>query len=399
MASAGLLGIAKGVLLARMIGMEGFGAYGLAVVLGAAFQFAIGLGAVEGLGAMLPRTLNEPQGATKALRYLLSAGMTLFLRASPLVVVAAVGFTTAGHAAFALSALLGLANALTTLPMMLTRSQGRLFGFGWAMFLKALLTLVFAAVGAILYGPNGAILGELAGLMAALCIIWPWQSRRLTLNWAEALTEDRLLRSQGRPLLLQGVLSVIQQNIERWAVAATLGLAGSGKYGVALLFITAVNLVHATFFQQIGSRVLPQLAAGESAEKVMRRVLRFAGILGLCTFFVLGLNAYWANELLNFFFPAFGDFTWGLFWLGASAVAQMLHHCDWIVIGCSRQRLLGNIAVWSTLLTLGLCAGGYLFQVSIEYFLFFYFIGRLYLLLATIVGATRCLTPTPTSSG
>jgi hypothetical protein len=397
MASAGLLGIAKGVLLARMIGMEGFGAYGLAVVLGAAFQFAIGLGAAEGLGAMLPRTLQEPQGASKALRNTLAVGMTLFLRASPLVLVAAVGFTIAGHAAMALSALLGLANALTTLPMILARSQGQLLGFGWGMFLKALLTLAFAAAGALLYGPTGAIMGELAGLMVAVCIIWPWQSRCLTLTWAEARTEDRLLRSQGRPLLLQGVSTVIQQNIERWSVAATLGLAGAGSHGVALLFITAVNLVHATFFQQVGSRVLPQLAAGEPAEKVMRRVLRFASVLGICTFFALGLIAYWANALLNFVFPAFGDFTWGLFWLGASAVAQMLHHSDWILIGRSRQRALGNIAVWSVLLTLSLSVGGYLFQVSLEHFLFFYFIGRLFLLFATVSAATRSL-PTQTST-
>lgn len=399
MASAGLLGIAKGVLLARVIDMEGFGAYGLAVVLGAAFQFAIGLGAAEGLGAVLPRTLQEPQGAMKALRNTRAVGMTLLMRASPLVIVTAVGFTTAGHAAMAISSLLGLANALTTLPMILARSQGQLLGFGWGMFLKALLTLAFATAGAFLHGPTGAILGELAGLMVALCIIWPWQSQRLTLTWAEARIDDRLFRNQGRPLLLQSVSTVIQQNIERWAVAATLGLAGAGKYGVALLFITAINLVHSTFFQQVGSRVLPQLAAGEPAEKVMRRVLRFAGILGICTFFSLGLVANWANTLLNFVFPTFGDFTWGLFWLGASAVAQMLHHCDWILIGRSRQHVLGNIAVWSTLLTLALSAGGYLFQVSLEYFLFFYFIGRLYLLFATIVASARCSAPTPTSFG
>jgi hypothetical protein len=296
-----------------------------------------------------------------------------------------------------ISVLLGLVNALTTLPMILARSQGHLLGFGWGMFLKALLSFAFAAAGALLYGPTGALLGELAGLIAALCIIWPWQSRRLTLTLAEARTDDRLLRSQGRPLLLQGVSTVIQQNIERWAVAATLGLAGAGNHGVALLFITAVNLVHATVVQQVGSLVLPQLAAGAPAEEVIRRVFRFAGILGICTFSVLGLIAFWANALLNFVFPAFGDFTWGLFWLGASAIAQMLHHCDWILIGRSRQNVLGNIAMWSMLLTLVLSAVGYLFQVSLEYFLFFYFIGRLYLLLATVGAAVRCLPPSPTS--
>ena len=386
MAIAGALGVSKGVLLASLLGVEGFGIYGLAIVMGGAFQFAVGLGCVEGLSVLLPKLLAEAR-PNDLNQNVYAAARMIVVRAILIALAAFAVCTAVGHPSFALAALLGLANALTTIPMVLARSQGDLRGFGLRMFLKALATLACAAVGAQWGGPDGAITGEFVGLMVALLFSWQKGLSAGSHEWRDTRSRDRELRAQGWPLLMQGANTIAQQNIERWTVAATLGLAGAGKYSFAQLFVTAVNLVHATFFQQAGSRVLARMAAGESSKRVTRQLLGFAAALGGLTFLVLIALAGNANHLLNWVFPAFGDFTWGLIWLGAAAIVQMLHHFDWILIGRSEQHVIERIAWISTVLTIALCAIGFTLGQPLEYFLFSYFVNRFFILVATFATA------------
>jgi hypothetical protein len=186
---------------------------------------------------------------------------------------------------------------------------------------------------------------------------------------------------------MQGVNVVAQQNIERWTVAATLGLEAVGKYGLALIFITAVNLVHATFFQQVGARVLPLIATGQPARQVMVNLVKFAGALGVVSAALVLIIGFYANEFINTVAPNFGNLTWGFVWLGAAAVVQMMHQFDWILIGVKDQVLIERIAWCGTVVTLVLCFAGFAFSLILEYFLFSYFIGRLFIFVTTFCAA------------
>ena len=63
MGLTGVLGITKGLALAKILGVTEFGAYGLTVTTGAAFQFIISLGAIDGLNIILPKLMinNDTQ--------------------------------------------------------------------------------------------------------------------------------------------------------------------------------------------------------------------------------------------------------------------------------------------------------------------------------------------------
>ncbi|MEW6505933.1 MAG: hypothetical protein AB1457_18430, partial [Chloroflexota bacterium] len=297
----------------------------------------------------------------------------------------------AGHPALALGSLIGIGTALTTIPIIYARCRGSLTGFGFSMFLKALFTLITGCVGGWLYGSAGALVGECLGTMAALLHTWPKGLVASTQSFSEVRVTDRMARSAGKPITVQSVNNVVQQNVERWIVAATLGLEGAGKFGLAQLFVTGVNLVHATFFQQAGAKVLPDLASGQSKQQVMLQLLRFSGLIGAVSFSVVVIAAIGASQFLPPLITHIDrdEFKWCLVWLTVGATIQMLHYSDWLMIGCHKQRSLEHISWMLTMASCLLHGFGWLTSQAFEYFLFCYALTRLFLLTASWYSAWK----------
>lgn len=390
MALAGVLGIVKGLALAKILGMAEFGAYGLAIAAGAAFQFMISMGATEGLNMLLPPLIA--QGKEPAVGDMVrSIGKMVILRGLAATVIAWPLLVSIHQAPLFIGALIGTATALTTVPIVHARCRGNLQGFGLSMFLKALATLVASCTGGWIAGTTGALLGECMGMLLAILRTWPTELRHGNPTAADILAMDDQSRKEGKALLIQGANGVVQQNVERWFVTATLGLEGMGRYGLAQLFVTSVNLVHATFFQQAGAKILPQMAAGKPPREAMREMLRFAATLGAATFLALFVSSFFVPFFVHWLAPQASNLNWCLFWLAAGAIAQMLHYSDWLLIASRRQPLLEKISWISTLFSI-LCFGfGWITSETLEYFLFAYFLGRVFFLTSTFWIARRII--------
>lgn len=392
MGLAGVLGIAKGLGLARLLGLEHFGAYGLALVAGAACQFAIGLGTVEGLNTIMPRLLTHHKNGHEPGHAIINAARMIWLRTTLLgcLLWPALFVLQPPHYQILLYApLLGLSNALTTIPMVHARAAGDLMAYGRSMALKALGTLGLSYAGAYAWGADGALLGEFLGALIAMRLAWPAYRSGPPLAWRDTLRADREARRAGWPLMVQGANGIAQQNIERWSVAGALGLEGAGRYGLAQLFVTSINLVHATFFQQSGAHILPKLAEGARPREALRHVIRFGCTLGLASLMALAVALTLGHGLIAHLIPGESDLTWGLVWLMGAAVAQLMHHSDWILIGCRRPQWIERISWLITVLTAIMFGAGLLCHASLAYFLFSYFLGRVALLSTSLTVAWK----------
>ncbi len=390
MALAGMLGVAKGLALAKILGMSEFGSYGLGIAASAAFQFLIGMGSIDGLNVLLPPLIAQRKESDVG-DMVRSICKMVILRGTVATAIAWPLMASMHQASLSIAALVGTATALTTIPIVHAKCRGNLHGFGLSMFLKALATMVTSCAGGWIAGSAGALLGECIGMLLALLRTWPSELQRNTPTGTGMRAMDRQARKEGRALLIQSANGVVQQNVERWLVTATLGLEGMGRYGLAQLFVTSVNLVHATFFQQAGARLLPQMAAGKPPRDAMRELLRFAAILGMITSLVLLVACLFVPFFIQWVSPQISNLNWCLTWLAAGAIAQMLHYSDWLLIGCRRQPLLERISWISTLLSI-LCFGfGWLTSQKLEYFLFAYFLGRFFLLISTFWMAQKVI--------
>lgn len=391
MVIGGLIGISKSFVLIKILGLSEFGKYGLIIVLSTVFQCFIGLGAVEGLAVNLPRLFLNEETDTIALE-LISCFYAILIRGIIITAIFIIFFVFFNLPDYIYSSLLGIATTLMTIPIIVARSARKIEVFGQIIFIKNTVTFILSVVLSLLIGLNGALLGELLGILSIITVAcFNFRNKFRKIFLFQLIERESAMRKDGFALLIQGANSVLQQNIERWFVVATLGLAESGKYGFILNLFTAANLIHAAVYQHAGAVTLPRLVSPKSSRNTILIILQLVLLIGTISLICLIYLMPFLNSLFHIVMPDFGDFYFGLFWLTAAIICQILNQSEWILIAHFHQNIIKRISFISMLLALIFCLIGNIFNFSLNYFLFENFIVKFYVLVATYFAACLIL--------
>ncbi|HEY7460538.1 MAG TPA: oligosaccharide flippase family protein [Gemmatimonadota bacterium] len=336
----GLLGL-RGLLLARLLGPDSYGAWTLFRIAGRYGLFG-GLGVTRGLERELSQSRaaagaagpHDDLSARTALGFLLAVFSTLAAGAL------AVSFRVADPA-FAMGLRAFAASALTEMLILYTlttiRARGELRRFAKLEIMNAAVQLTCVGAGALARGLEGA----LAGFVLASLFNAAVAARRVSLR--PALARDRLgrLLRIGFPQALSVLLGMTLVTADKLAVAAFGGTSLLGYYAfatsIAGLAGSAALIVRTVVFPEVYGQAVTRGQAAALRTHLDRTVLPFTRLYPpLLGFLALGIGPLTALALSQYLpaVPAarlyiFTGFTAGLITLSALGV-----------VAADRQRLL-----------------------------------------------------------
>jgi O-antigen/teichoic acid export membrane protein len=281
MGIASVIGLVKTAVLAKVLGVEDLGLYGLAVLV---TQFGVHLGnwgILSALNNQLPLALGRGEERTPELvgralgAVILASALTGALY---LLAVLALPGSEDVRSALAVALSLAVATTLFEFVLLLLRVERRLLPLGAIYVVRAMLAVVLGAVAGAIWGFTGVIAVEVA-LLVAITLA----ARRL---WLPAVrvarpraAETRWLVSRGAPIMLANLIVVGSASIDRVFVAAVLP-DELGQYIFATIVVTAWLALSGILAQALAPKYLFEHGAGLELSAIRRKALRVMGLAG-----------------------------------------------------------------------------------------------------------------------
>jgi len=359
-ALASVLGLAKTVALAKVLGAGDLGYYGVVLVVLPFGTYLSTAGTLAALGVELPMAFGADDRDADALSArslgLIVLGTTL-VAAIYLLVVAVTSFSDPDmRIALALAAFTVALNSIFEFYLTVLRARVRLVPLASAYFVRSALA-IGATVGAgALFGYRGAIISEtiVLALMVAYVarILEPGLRPRLPRR-PESL---RLIRT-GVPLSLANFALAIALFTDRSFVAVTLP-GDLGQYTLAAIVTVAWFALSGFVAQAVGASALHAYGGGAGLSAVRRRVARATASvlgLGLLGLPVVVVGAAWLKD------GAFSDYALGMhivpiLYAGGALSAVSIY--GYVLLAARRFGLV--LAATTSGLVVGLVAGGLL---------------------------------------
>lgn len=281
MTAASILGVAKSFAYAEVLGVEGFGYYGLVPLV---LQFGVYLsnwGLLNALNVELPLAYGRGAPETDAIAnrsvvsLLCTSGVAALVYLSAIAVF--VPDRTEVRLALSLAALITILTTLTELGILLLRTRQRFLPLGGAYLMRAVALMALGISAGLLWGYLGTILAEAVGLVLVLGIVW----RRWLVDLRPvrpSAREARGLIRVGLPLMAANVIGAGSFTIDRIFVAGSLP-DEFGQYAFASLIVTAWLAVSGMVSQVVTPRILEARGAGESLRALRQRLLRLGAVV------------------------------------------------------------------------------------------------------------------------
>ncbi len=351
---AGLLGFVKVVLFASLLENRAFGLYSLGMLMAAYGEYIFSFGLYKGLECFLPQLYGagkkekaeELRNRTAAALLLLSGAFVLAIAVASVVlrywfasmtVVLMASWISAGSLFFALAA-------------QDLRSRTSTLRFGVAVFGRAAVSLCLGAVLANSYGYQGILIAEaFVGLLLFLYFsrFWCHAFRFEYGDWSN-LSE---VVSVGLPLLFKHLANDLASNLDRWCVAAALGVTVFGQYAFAMILMSAGLVLHTSIWTHLGPKGAFEFGRDGSLGLFMRSLHRFS-IIAIVAFAV----GWWpflyvVRRVIPVYFPAYEVGTQLLPIIYWGVLFQILAQYDWIAMATKRTRVLSRMTVAVALAT------------------------------------------------
>lgn len=284
MAVSSTLGVAKTVVLAKVLGADDLGLYGLVLLVLPFGTFVCSLGVLSALNAELPQAegRGDPGAAAvrdRALGFVLLT--CLVAGAAYVAVVAASATDSRTQVALSLAALTAILTTLFDFYLIVLRSRLRLVAVSGVYAARSALTVVVTALAGALFGYSGAILAEIVALATVLLFvarIWEPDVRPRAPCWEEARGLIRL----GLPLTISTAMFAVTVLADRYFVAATLPRQ-FGQYTFAAIVVVGWLAVHGMVSQAVTARALHAYGAGAGTDGVRARLRRSLAAVGLAS--------------------------------------------------------------------------------------------------------------------
>lgn len=291
MAAASAIGLAKNFLFAALLGPVAFGYYGLVLVVCQVGFYVCTVGIANALVIELP--IAHGRGEDERARRLARTGFSAALVLSAVVgtvyiaVVAGFGLGRGGaHIALMLASGTTVAMSASNTVIVILQGRGLLNEIAVTSFTRALMVLAVGAVGALVGGYEGAIVGECLGIAAATLFILARFLPELRLIRPDRRTTVRLIRV-GSQLMASYALMTAFFTVDRVVVAAVRP-SELGQYTFATLVSLAMLNAWAVLYSIIPSQLLRRYGAGDSIYAIRARLIQILRSLGVASLAGLG---------------------------------------------------------------------------------------------------------------
>jgi O-antigen/teichoic acid export membrane protein len=288
MGASSLIGLAKGLVIARVLGVHDFGVYGVSVLV---LQFGIffsNWGILNALNVKLPIDFGRAEEPAESLLDRSFGALTVVALASVLTYLAAVLAIPANHdvhLALVLTAPTVLLMTISELYALVLRVQRRTTPLATVYVARAALALALGIVASLLWGFVGVIVSEFTALFVVILLAGrAWLPRLRPVRPAPGEI-GRLVR-WGFPLMLANVMTIGALTIDRIFVAAVLP-DDFGQYVFATLVVTVWAALVAMLNQVVTPQLLFEFGAGRPLQATVARAWLMTGLL-----FAAGALAY-----------------------------------------------------------------------------------------------------------
>ena len=301
LAVASVLGLVKTVGLAKVLGAEDLGYYGLIIIVLPFGTYLSTAGTLAVLGVELPKAFGarDPDAAglrDRALGLVILA--TTVIAAVYLAIVAVASPNDPNmRAALLLAATTVALNSVFEFFLTVLRARVRLVPLASAYLGRSALSLVATLIAAALFGYQGAILAEAAVLLLAVLYISRALEPSVRPRVPRRRESARLIRS-GILLSVANILLAVSIFADRSFVAATLP-EDLGQYTFAAVIALAWFAVTGFVAQAVGASALHDYGGGLALSEVRRRVGRATAIVlgaGTVGLPVVILLAHWLKR-------------------------------------------------------------------------------------------------------
>jgi O-antigen/teichoic acid export membrane protein len=281
MAGASVLGLAKTVVLAKLLGTTELGYYGLVIIVLPLGTLISTFGILSPLGVELPMAFGAGAARAHALRDralgLILAGAVAIGAIGLLVVLVVTPGDSGTTTALALSSFTVMLTAVFEFYLVVLRARVRLVALGSGYFARSALALAATSAGAAAFGYRGAIIAEIAVLVAVVAYVaWALEpsTRPRRPRRAEAMQLVRL----GVPLSCSSLLLIIVVFADRAFVAASLP-DELGQYTFASVVSVAWFAIVGFVAQAAGASALHAFGAGQALLVIRRRLAQITAAL------------------------------------------------------------------------------------------------------------------------
>jgi O-antigen/teichoic acid export membrane protein len=365
MGSAGVLGLLKGLLYARILGSEEMGFYSLYTLIASYGAYVCTLGLYRGLDCVLPAQYGAGadreadrirNGAAGVILILSLAFLLLFSAGSGILLPAR--FRRPSMAPVAAS--LTVTTVLFGLAVQELRSRKKTLAMALIVCVKSVLVVGLAPLLALWYGSVGILFMEslISLLVFAFAAKVTCRDFRFTVV---RMHELKPLLMVGVPLTLNYFVTDLLLSLDRWCVASTFGIVSLGQYSFALLLVSGGEIVRNTVWSHIGPHAANQFGVDRDAKAFMNRLHRLS--LALILMFIAGWLPfrYAVHQIIPHYFKEYlqsGELMSVLYW---GVCIQVLDQYEWVPMTFLKT---GRLLFLTVLVA---CATGVLFAVAIAW--------------------------------
>ncbi len=344
MAASSALALLRGFILAALLSPDGFGRYAMLFAIGTFAASLLSFGMIERSFKRFPRLVVDGH-ADQALTEADRISKTLALRAAAAAAICIPVLLVLGETGWVASALLAAGVAFSvgwqSIYISLQRAEGDLAKVGVASISRTILALALGAIGALIFGWQGSLLGEIFGGILGGVISRHFMRAKIrdaqdsddTARLPPVLSEQRELWT------FAGFLGAsVPLYLDRSVVATMFGHESAGTYAVLMLFVMGCYTATSIVSQKLGPQLIRMERGG--AAKMSQLLLLARWSIGLSVLALGGMAvAGWAliDGPLQFYSARYG-ITWPM--IGAAAVLaalQVTHLSEWFLLAYDRE--------------------------------------------------------------
>lgn len=345
MAASSALALLRGFILAAILTPDGFGRYAMLFAIGTFSASLLSFGMIERSLKRFPRLFVDGH-FRQALTEADKIGKNLAVRAAVVAAAAIPVLIVFGEAGWIASTLLAAGVAFSvgwqSAYISLQRAEGDLTKIGVASISRTTVALAMGACGALIFGWQGSLLGEICGGLLGGII-----SRYFTLKKFRDIPEAH------RPDV--GTPAVITEQRELWTFAGFLGAAVplyldrslvaslfghnvTGTYAVLMLFVMGCYTATGIVSQKIGPQLIRMERGGAAKSSQLRLLSQWS--VAISAIALAGMTFVgWVliDGPLDFYSVRYG-ITWPAIASAAILAAlQVTHLFEWFLLAHDKE--------------------------------------------------------------
>jgi O-antigen/teichoic acid export membrane protein len=269
------------------------------------------------------------------------------------------------------------------------RSTQKYLIFSGMILVKSIILLLIGYLFVNLYGVNAAIAAESLSVFIVFIVLFlsDVKSNRISKINHYKIELNAMLKN-GYSIILAYMTRSISLMFERYFISFALGLAVLGKYTFVMIVYQATIISGSMITNLMGPRWLQSYSSAQNMKLLMNKIhqaLLFSVLLALIIFPIFYFSF---PILLETFFHKYNHediILMGCVVYWTSLCYLVISFLDWFFVAVSKERLNLLITLGSFLFVLVSFLFCFIFNLSIEYYVYSIFLNRFIVMLSMIL--------------